>query len=223
MTWKHWRPSQCPNAMSLVTMSRSVLCHARVILRHLSVSFCTIHLHWFSVDSQRWSNWQYRRIWGRLQFDFWTHSSHGSGCRNLRADPGLSTPNQFSLNLQPQREHGHLRRQVWLEHEYLFRLLQTREQHMDLVCGNALAQVRARVTSNKRWWVHDPRRWVTIWKIWGFIWNPCNKNLHENRMCNQWDNWGASGPEPLLKTSWSLTRLITKLAGQTYKSPFLQL
>ena len=24
------------------------------------------------------------------------------------------------------------------------------------------------------------------------------KNLHENRMCNQWDNWRAYGPELLL-------------------------
>ena len=25
-----------------------------------------------------------------------------------------------------------------------------------------------------------------------------NKNLYENRMCNQWDNWRAYGPELLL-------------------------
>ena len=25
-----------------------------------------------------------------------------------------------------------------------------------------------------------------------------SKNLYENRMCNQWDNWRASGPELLL-------------------------
>ena len=24
------------------------------------------------------------------------------------------------------------------------------------------------------------------------------KNLYENRMCNQWDNWRAHGPELLL-------------------------
>ena len=32
-------------------------------------------------------------------------------------------------------------------------------------------------------------------KLWKMV---STKNLYENRMCNQWDNWRAYGPELLL-------------------------
>ena len=45
-------------------------------------------------------------------------------------------------------------------------------------------------------------------------------NLYKNIMCNQWDDWRAMDPNYYYKISWSLTRLIVKLAGQTHKSTF---